>query len=164
MTVEISQVAIWASIASPIIAVIIAVLSGVSSRKATAKQIAALEESTQKQVEIIKQLTYTQLKIAKIQLDKELALARRQKAIIEEEIDNANNVNNSVIGSYLNEFTKREAEKRLEQKNLFSKLENAEKIVGTLKGSLRNLTELKNEVDSHEYRGMEKYVGVNGLG
>lgn len=150
MTVEISQVAIWASIASPIIAVIIAVLSGVSSRKATAKQIAALEESTQKQVEIIKQLTYTQLKIAKIQLDKELALARRQKDIIEEEIDNANNVNNSVIGSYLNEFTKREAEKRLEQKNLFSKLENAEKIVGTLKGSLRNLTELKKEVDSHE--------------
>lgn len=138
------------AILSPIIAVLLAWWASRSSAKATAKQIAALEESTQMQVESIKQLTYTQLKIAKIQLDKELALARRQKDIIEEEIDNANNVNNSVIGSYLNEFTKREAEKRLEQKNLFSKLENAEKIVGTLKGSLRNLTELKKEVDSHE--------------
>ena len=138
------------AILSPIIAVLLAWWASRSSAKATAKQIAALEESTQKQVKSIKQLTYTQLKIAKIQLDKELALARRQKDIIEEEIDNANNVNNSVIGSYLNEFTKREAEKRLEQKNLFSKLGNAEKIVGTLKGSLKNLTELKKEVDSHE--------------
>lgn len=138
------------AILSPIIAVLLAWWASRSSAKATAKQIAALEESTQKQVESIKQLTYTQLKIAKIQLDKELALARRQKDIIEEEIDNATNVNNSVIGSCLNEFTKREAEKRLEQKNLFSKLGNAEKIVGTLKGSLKNLTELKKEVDSHE--------------
>ena len=138
------------AILSPIIAVLLAWWASRSSAKATAKQIAALEESTQKQVESIQQLTYTQLKIAKIQLDKELALARRQKDIIEEEIDNANNVNNSVIGSCLNEFTKREAEKRLEQKNLFSKLGNAEKIVGTLKGSLKNLTELKKEVDSHE--------------
>ncbi len=138
------------AILSPIIAVLLAWWASRSSAKATAKQIAALDESTQKQVKSIKQLTYTQLKIAKIQLDKELALARRQKDIIEEEIDNANNVNNSVIGSCLNEFTKREAEKRLEQKNLFSKLGNAEKIVGTLKGSLKNLTELKKEVDSHE--------------
>lgn len=138
------------AILSPIIAVLLAWWASRSSAKATAKQIAALEESTQKQVESIKQLTYTQLKIAKIQLDKELALARRQKDIIEEEIDNANNVNNSVVGTCLNEFTKREAEKRLEQKNLFSKLGNAEKIVGTLKGSLKNLTELKKEVDSHE--------------
>ena len=133
-----------------IITILIAVYAAKSGSKDTTKKLAAIEESTQKQVRSIKQLTYTQLKIAKIQLDKELALARRQKDIIEEEIDNANNLNNSVVGTYLNEFTKREAEKRLEQKNLFSKRENAEKIVGTLKGSLRNLTELKKEVDSHE--------------
>lgn len=138
------------AILSPIIAVLLAWWASRSSAKATAKQIAALDESTQKQVKSIKQLTYTQLKIAKIQLDKELALARRQKDIIEEEIDNANNVNNSVVGTYLNEFTKREAERRLEQKNLHSKGENCFKTIEMLKGSLKNLTELKKEVDSHE--------------
>ncbi len=138
------------AILSPIIAVLLAWWASRSSAKATAKQIAALEESTQKQVKSIKQLTYTQLKIAKIQLDKELALARRQKDIIEEEIDNAKNVNNSVVGTYLNEFTKREAERRLEQKNLHSKGENCFKTIEMLKGSLKNLTELKKEVDENE--------------
>lgn len=140
----------WSSILSPLIAVIIAVWSGISSRKATAKQLAAIEESTAKQVKSIRQLTYIQLKLAKIQLDKELAVARRQKELIDKEIDNANEVNTSILGSYLNDFTQKEAKRRLEQKNLHSKGENCFKTIEMLKGSLKNLTELKKEVDSHE--------------
>ena len=138
------------AILSPIIAVLLAWWASRSSAKATAKQIAALEESTQKQVRSIKQLTYIQLKLAKIQLDKELAVARRQKELIDKEIDNANEVNTSILGSYLNDFTQKEAKRRLEQKNLHSKGENCFKTIEMLKGSLKNLTELKKEVDSHE--------------
>lgn len=133
-----------------IITILIAVYAARSGSKDTTKKLAALEESTQKQVESIKQLTYIQLKLAKIQLDKELAVARRQKELIDKEIDNANEVNTSILGSYLNDFTQKEAKRRLEQKNLHSKGENCFKTIEMLKGSLKNLTELKKEVDSHE--------------
>lgn len=150
MTVEISQIAIWASIVSPLIAVIIAIWSGISSRKATAKQLSAIKESTAKQVKSIRQLTYIQLKLAKIQLDKELAVARRQKELIEKEIYNAHEVDSSIISPCLNDFTQKEAAKRLEQKNLHSKGESCSKTIEMLKGSMKNLTELKKEVDGNE--------------
>ena len=133
-----------------IITILIAVYAAKSGSKDTTKKLAALEESTQKQVRSIKQLTYIQLKLAKIQLDKELAVARRQKELIDKEIDNANEVNTSILGSYLNDFSQKEAKRRLEQKNLHSKGENCFKTIEMLKGSLKNLTELKKEVDSHE--------------
>ena len=78
MTVEISEIALWASIASPLIAVVIAVWSGLSSRKATAKQLAAIEESTAKQVTSIKELTRLQLQISQIQLHNERTSASYQ--------------------------------------------------------------------------------------
>ena len=46
----------WATILSPIIALLIAWWMSRSSAKETAKQIAALEKSTKKQVESIKEL------------------------------------------------------------------------------------------------------------
>lgn len=54
----------WATILSPIIAVVIAVWASRKSAKDTAKQIAAVEENTKKQVESIKRLCLLQLSAA----------------------------------------------------------------------------------------------------
>ena len=54
----------WATILSPIIAVIIAVWASRKSAKDTAKQIAAIEESTKKQMESMKRLSLFQLSAA----------------------------------------------------------------------------------------------------
>ena len=83
----------WSSILSPLIAVIIAVWSGISSRKATAKQLAAIEESTAKQVASIKELTRLQLQISQIQLHNERTSASYQHKLALEEIDNLKKLN-----------------------------------------------------------------------
>lgn len=54
----------WATILSPIIAVVIAVWASRKSAKDTAKQIAAIEESTKKQMESMKRLSLLQLSAA----------------------------------------------------------------------------------------------------
>lgn len=54
----------WATILSPIIAVVIAVWASRKSAKDTAKQIAAIEESTNKQMESMKRLSLLQLSAA----------------------------------------------------------------------------------------------------
>lgn len=54
----------FATILSPIIAVVIAVLASRKSAKDTAKQIAAIEESTKKQMESMKRLSLLQLSAA----------------------------------------------------------------------------------------------------
>lgn len=79
----------WATILSPIIAVLIAWWMLRSSAKDTAKkiaafeestkeQIAALEENTAKQVESIKELTMMQIDVSMLQIDKELWDVRNQ--------------------------------------------------------------------------------------
>lgn len=62
----------WATIASPIIAVVIAWWASKSSTKGTAQKLAALEDCTTKQVESIKELTRMQIEVALLQLRKEL--------------------------------------------------------------------------------------------
>lgn len=62
----------WATILSPIIAVVIAIWASRSSAKDTARQIAALEESTTKQIDSIKELALLQLEISLKQIDKDL--------------------------------------------------------------------------------------------
>lgn len=54
----------WATILSPIIAVVIAVWASRKSAMDTAKQIAAIEESTKKQMESMKRLSLLQLSAA----------------------------------------------------------------------------------------------------
>jgi len=54
----------WATILSPIIAVVIAVWASRKSAKDTAKQIAVLEENNKKQLESIKRLCLLQLSAA----------------------------------------------------------------------------------------------------
>lgn len=62
----------WATILSPIIAVVIAWWASKSSTKGTAQKLAALEDCTTKQVESIKELTRMQIEVALLQLRKEL--------------------------------------------------------------------------------------------
>ena len=68
----------WATILSPIIAVLIAWWMSRSSAKDTAKQIAALEESTTKQIESIKELARLQMdasiKQVELEIEKNLFL------------------------------------------------------------------------------------------
>lgn len=140
----------WSSILSPLIAVIIAVWSGISSRKATAKQLSAIKDSTTKQVESVKELTRQQFQITKIQLEKELTNARYQYALIAEEVDNARKINSSMLGTFHNEFTKEERAKREKEMNLSSKEDYYSKQISLLEGSLKKLNKLMEEVDNNE--------------
>ena len=92
MTVEMTDIALGASIASPLVAVFIAWWTSISSAKDTAKQIAALEESTTKQVEL--------------EIEKNLFIATQAKQEWEE-IDKINNGGLSNIVEWKNEMMKR---------------------------------------------------------
>ena len=147
MTVEISQVAIWASIASPIIAVIIAVWSGISSRKATAKQLAAIDESTAKQVASIKELTRLQLEISQIQFHKERTSASYQHKLALEEIDNLKKLNSSILGTMHNDFTKEERRRREKEMDLHTKEDYYSSQISLIEGSLQKLNNIGKEVE-----------------
>lgn len=73
----------WATILSPIIAVVIAYWMSKSSKEDTAKQVAALEESTTKQVESIKalskQMVEASIKQVELEIEKNLLLAKQAK-------------------------------------------------------------------------------------
>lgn len=74
----------WSSILSTIIAVIalvIAIWASRSSAKASARQIAAVEEGNAKEIESIKRFAKTQIEVSLMQIEKELgeANARAQQ-------------------------------------------------------------------------------------
>lgn len=89
----------WATILSPIIAVLIAWWMSKSSAKDTAKQIAALEESTTKQIESIKELARLQMdasiKQVELEIEKNLFLAKQAQ----QEWEGIDQINNSGIAS-----------------------------------------------------------------
>lgn len=95
MTVEMTDIALGASIASPLVAVFIAWWTSISSAKDTAKQIAALEESTSKQIESIKalskQMIEASIKQVELEIEKNLFLAKQAQQEWEgiEEINNS---------------------------------------------------------------------------
>lgn len=93
----------WATILSPIIAVLIAWWMSRSSAKDTAKQIAALEESTTKQVESIKALSKQQIdasiKQVELEIEKNLFLATQAK----QEWEGIQNINNGGL-SHISEW------------------------------------------------------------
>ena len=95
MTVEMTDIALGASIASPLVAVFIAWWTSISSAKDTAKQIAALEESTTKQVESIKELARLQMdasiKQVELEIEKNLFLANQAQ----QEMEGIRNINQS---------------------------------------------------------------------
>ena len=100
----------WSSILSPLIAVIIAVWSGISSRKATAKQLSAIKESTTKQVDSIKKLAKIQIELTKIQLKSELWDAENKLDQKMDEGKYAIERQDSMFGVPMNEFTNRRNE------------------------------------------------------
>lgn len=146
MTVEISQVAIWASIASPIIAVIIAVWSGISSRNATAKQLAAIKESTTKQVESIKELARIQIEITSIQLQKELT-ETRQSYLQASEKNYAINDRFSMMGIPHDNVIARMQDKQEKQRNLSLERDFYSKKIHWTDSYLKRVEELKMELD-----------------
>ena len=85
----------WATILSPIIAVVIAWWTSRNSAKDTAKKLTALEASTAKQVESIKALQAQQIeasiKQVELEIEKYLILAKSAK----QEWDGINEINNS---------------------------------------------------------------------
>lgn len=91
-----STIVQWASILSPIIAVIIAIWTSRRSAKDTAKKLAALEENTSKQIESIKELSKdlidTSIKQVDLEIEKAMFFAKQAK----QELELINKINNSV--------------------------------------------------------------------
>lgn len=115
----------WATILSPIIAVLIAWWMSRNSAKDTAKQIAALEESTTKQVEIIKalskQMIEASIKQVELEIEKNLLLATQAKQEWEG-IQNINNGGLSHISEWRNGVMKQFQEQKPERDyHLYSK-------------------------------------------
>ncbi len=147
MTVEITEIALWASIASPLIAVVIAVWSGISSRKATAKQLAAIEDSTAKQVESIKELARIQIEITSIQLQKELTEAKTGYLQASEKSMDALDDRFRMMGVPYNEVVARMQEKQEKQKNLSLEQDFYSKKINWTDSYLKRVKELKKELD-----------------
>ena len=118
MTVEMTDIALGASIASPLVAVFIAWWTSISSAKDTAKQIAALEESTTKQIESIKELARLQMdasiKQVELEIEKNVLLAKQAQ----QEWKGIEEINNSGMAHMLEwreEITRRFKDKKPER-------------------------------------------------
>lgn len=115
----------WATILSPIIAVVIAIWASRSSGKETAKKIAALEESTKKQVDSIKALSRQQIeatiKQVELEIEKNQLLANQAM----QEWKGIERINNSEVAyqvQWRNEAMRQFQEQKPERDyNLYSK-------------------------------------------
>ena len=137
----------WATILSPIIAVLLAWWTSRSSAKDTAKQLSALDESTTKQVESVKELTRLQMQIKEIQFNKELTSARYQYKLALDEIDNLKKLNASMLGTLHNDFTKEERRRREKEMDLHSKEDYYSSQISLIEGSLQKLNNIRKEVE-----------------
>lgn len=137
----------WSSIISPLIAVIIAVWSGISSRKATAKQLSAIKESTTKQVESIKELAKIQTKIAALQLDKEAWEARHRWRQVSEESWKSIENRDRMAGVPLNEFTSMMYQRNERDNHLSLEQDFYSKQVKSLDGYTKRIKEIMQELD-----------------
>lgn len=135
----------WATILSPIIAVLIAWWMSRSSAKDTAKQIAALEENTTKQIESIKELSKQQIeasiKQVELEIEKNLLLATQAK----QEWEGIEGINNSGMSNLVQyrEIRKRQLEESKPERDyhLYSKfIKNLETIKRGLEVSKKNLS------------------------
>ena len=103
----------WATILSPIIAVVIAIWASRSSAKDTAQKITALENNTKKQIDSIKDLSKIQIKTTQIQINKELkdALIRHKQTSNRIQEENTNEVFN-YLGSSFDSIRQKDDKKR----------------------------------------------------
>lgn len=88
----------WATILSPIIAVLIAWWTVRSSSKETAKKIDAIEQNANKQIKQLKELSRLQLQITTIQLNKELWDATKNYQINNEQVEDLDGKVGSMYG------------------------------------------------------------------
>ena len=135
------------AILSPIIAVLLAWWASRSSAKATAKQIAALDESTQKQVESIKELARLQIEISTLQLSKELSDARNQYLKTSQKSFNQNENRNSMLGVPFNEFTSMMHERREKANDLSAEQEYCTKRINMLNSYMERMNAIKDKLE-----------------
>ena len=149
----------WATILSPIIAVLIAWWMSRSSAKdtakqigaqneSTAKQLAAQNESTSKQVEAMIKVAKTQIELSKIQLEVELWDAENKFNQKMDESKYAGERQRSMIGVPMNEFTMHINAEREKEDKLSSELTYFTKrklVIGILKDRIEAVDILLNK-------------------
>lgn len=104
----------WATLLSPIIAVIIAIWASRSGARDTAKQIAALEESTTKQIDSLKELTKIQLNVKLLEIQKDLEEAYAHYKITSNRVDDDSMRDShfNYIGGFYDSLRQKEDRKR----------------------------------------------------
>lgn len=136
------------AILSPIIAVLLAWWASRSSAKATAKQIAALEESTQKQVESVKELAKIQTKLAALQFEKEAWEVRHRWRQVSEETWKSIEDDERMSNIPHNEITEMIRHRRERDNHLLSEEQFYSKQLSSLDGYCKRVKEIMEELDN----------------
>ena len=137
----------WATILSPVVAVLIAAWMAHKSAKDTAKQIAALEESTNKQIESMKKLAIIQTKLAALQLEKDTWEARHRWRQLSEENFKAFEDACRTIGFPSHEIREMERRKNERAQHLSLEKEFYSKQISSLGGLQKRLNDIMNEIE-----------------
>ena len=136
----------WATILSPILAVLIAWWMSRSSAKDTAKQIAALEESTNKQIESVKalsrQMIESSINHVELEIEKNLLLARQAQ----QEWEGIDSINNSGM-AHMSEW-KVLTMQQFQEKKPERDYELYSKFINDLESIKRNLVESKKKLSA----------------
>jgi hypothetical protein len=135
----------WATILSPIIAVLIAWWTVNRSTKDTANKLAALEESTNRQIESIKELIRIQLEITTLQLQKEawdvrhmmVQTLKKENDVIDDRL--------AMMGVPYNHAFDKIREKQEKSRNLSYDFEYYDKRLKSIDSYLKQLDTLKVE-------------------
>lgn len=136
------------AILSPIIAVLLAWWASRSSAKATAKQIAALEESTQKQVESVKELAKIQTKLAALQFEKEAWEVRHRWRQVSEETWKSIEDDERMSNIPHNEITEMIRHRRERDNHLLSEEQFYSKQLSSLDGYCKRVKEIMEELEN----------------
>lgn len=135
----------WATILSPIIAVLIAWWMVKSTSKDTAKKIDAIERNAIKQIKQLKEVSRLQLQITTIQLNKELWDATKNYQINNEQVEDLDGRNASFyVMAYGNEALERKKERNKDfilKRNFYSEQEKV------LKKFLSQLENIKKQLE-----------------
>lgn len=137
----------WATILSPVVAVLIAAWTANKSGKDTTKQIAALEESTAKQIESMKKLAIIQTKLAALQLEKETWEARhRWRQLSEENFKVFEDACQTIVYPS-HEIREMERQKKERAQHLSLEKEFYSKQISLLDGYKKRVNDILNEIE-----------------
>lgn len=136
------------AILSPVIAVLLAWWASRSSSDATAKQIAALEESTQKQVESMKELAKIQTKLAALQFEKETWEVRHRWRQVSEETWKSIEDDERMSNIPHNEVTEMIRHRRERDNHLLSEEKFYSNQLSSLDGYCKRVKDIMRELDN----------------